>query len=409
MNYEVILNDLMSLVQDSMGATFFGMTAGQMLIGFCIMIAFLILRKLFARFVIARLKHFTTKTKTDLDDKFIAALENPLKFIPIILGLFFFAQYFSLPMDIATVFLTLTKSMVAFVVFWGLFNILNPLSDILECGLARLTKDSETLFAEEFTGLIVKGLKIAIISTGVIIVLSQWGVNVIPLLGGLGIVGMAIGFGAQDTIANIFGGIKILMDGQFKRGDWILTPDVEGTVMQIGISTTKLRGFDKAVFTVPNKQLAESYVKNYTKMTNRRVKLTIGVIYSTTSNQLENITNRIRKYLQNNPDIAQPGKAPVVQMVHLVDFGASSIDISLYYFTKTTKWQVWRDVVHENILEFKRIVEDEGSEFAFPSSSVYLESTPDKPKLMEDVELKEFDLHTKGRARVGDGGEEGGE
>ena len=73
-------------------------------------------------------------------------------------------------------------------------------------------------------------------------------------------------------------------------------------------------------------------------------------------------------------------------MVHLINFGASSIDISIYYFTKTTNWVEWRRIVHENILEFKRIVEGEGAAFAFPSQSIYLESTPSELKSVQDVQ-----------------------
>ena len=114
--------------------------------------------------------------------------------------------------------------------------------------------------------------------------------------------------------------------------------------------------------------------------------MTIGVEYNSTANQLENIVDRIREHLQSNPAIAQPGTDEVVQMVHLVNFGASSIDISIYYFTKTTNWVEWRRIVHENILEFKRIVEGEGAAFAFPSQSIYLETLPSDLKSMQNIE-----------------------
>ena len=165
-----------------------------------------------------------------------------------------------------------------------------------------------------------------------------------------------------------------------------------------------------AVTTIPNKRMFESTIKNYSKMTNRRVMLTIGVEYSSTANQLENIVDRIQTYLRSNPEIAQPGTDPVVQMVHLVNFGDSSIDISLYYFTKTTKWVEWRRIVHENILEFKRIVEREGAAFAFPSQSIYLESTPSESKTIKDVERVESkDGGPPQRSRRSDVGDEGGE
>lgn len=382
----------LALIEQVFSATFFGITAWHAVGGTLVLILFVLLRNVFARTVITYLSRLTQKSKTDLDDKILEALTEPLKFIPIVLGVFFITQWFALPADIATVVTSLARSMVAFAVFWAIYKMLRPFSAILEKLLAKLTFESETLFAEEFIGLIMKSLRIAIIVVGAMVVLSQWGVNLMPVLGGLGILGMAVGFGAQDTIANIFGGIKILFDGQFKRGDWIKTPDIEGTVIEIGIATTKVREFDKAVTSIPNKQLADATIKNYTKMTNRRIKLTIGVEYSSRSNQLENIVDRLKDYLRTHPDIAQPGEAPVVQMVHLTNFGGSSIDISLYYFTKTTSWAPWLDIRHENMLEFKRIVESEGAAFAFPSSSVYLESTPSEPKTVDDVERYESDI-----------------
>ena len=307
-------------------------------------------------------------------------------------------------------FLTIVKTLIAFVLFWAAYNVLTPLSSVLETILSKLTQKSETLFAEEFTQLIIRALKIAVMIVGFIIILSQWGINVVPLLGGLGILGMAVGFGAQDSIANIFGGIKILLDGQFRRGDWIQTPDIEGTVFEIGIATTKVREFDKAITSIPNKRMSESAIKNYSRMTNRRVKMTIGVEYSSTANQLENIVDRIREYLQSNPDIAQPETESVLQMAHLTSFGASSIDISLYYFTKTTNWVEWRRVVHENIIEYKRIVEREGAAFAFPSQSIYLESTPWELNSIQDVErLKGKTLAQQIGKRRSAGEEEGGE
>jgi MscS family membrane protein len=404
------LDEFLALVKEVFAMTFFKMSAGQIIGGSLIIIAFLMVRKIFAKTIIVYLTRFTESTATKLDGQFLDALKEPLKFIPVILGVFFFTQWFTLSASVTAYFLTVVKTLMAFVIFWATYNVLTPLSIMLEKILTFVTYKSETLFAEEFTGLIIKGLRIGVVIVGFIVILSQWGVNVLPLLGGLGIIGMAVGFGAQDSIANIFGGIKILLDGQFKRGDWIKTPDIEGTVFEIGIATTKVREFDKAVTSIPNKQMSESTIKNYSKMTNRRVKLTVGIEYSSTANQLENIVDRIREYLQSNPEIAQPGTDPVVQMVHLVNFAESSIDISLYYFTKTTNWVEWRRIVHENIIEFKRIVEKEGAAFAFPSQSIYLESTPTKSKTIKDVERVESKYSDPPEgSRLSDDGDDGGE
>jgi MscS family membrane protein len=110
-------------------------------------------------------------------------------------------------------------------------------------------------------------------------------------------------------------------------------------------------------------------------MTHRRIKMVIGVEYRTTADQIEKIVDDIRSFLKNDDDVAQ---TDVVQMVHLSDFGASSINIDLYYFTTTTDWVTWRDIRNRHIIAFKRIVEDNDAAFAFPSQSLYVETLPEK-------------------------------
>ena len=119
-----------------------------------------------------------------------------------------------------------------------------------------------------------------------------------------------------------------------------------------------------------------------------------------------------------------PGESPVVQMVHLVGFAGSSIDINLYYFTKTVKWAEWRSVIHRDMINaewrsvihrdmiaFKRIVESEGAAFAFPSQSLYLESTPSEAKVVNEVGRKGIEgedvMNTRsgGFSDDGDGGD----
>ncbi len=396
-----MLDEFMILVEEVFEKRFFDMPASQIIGGTVIFIVFLAVRRIFANTIILYASKITDRTETEVDGEFLEALKEPLKFIPIVLGIFFFTQWFELSPGVSAFFLTVVKTLIASVLFWAAYNILVPLSTLLEAILSKITHKSETLFAEEFTLIIIKSLRIAVVIVGFIIILSQWGINVLPLLGGLGILGMAVGFGAQDSIANIFGGIKILLDGQFRRGEWIKTPDIEGIVVEIGIATTKVREFDKAITSIPNKRMSVSTVKNYSRMTNRRVKMTIGVEYNSTAIQLKNIVNRIREYLKANPAIAQPETDEVVQMVHLVNFGASSIDISLYYFTKTTNWVEWRSIVHENILEFKRIVEREGAAFAFPSQSIYLETLPSELKSMQNIEYLKNDNATTQLGRKG--------
>ena len=209
------------------------------------------------------------------------------------------------------------------------------------------------------------------IGSGIVAVLAQWGINPWPYFAGIGVLSLPFAFAAKDAVSNLFGGIKlILIDRAFSVGDWIEAPSIgHGTVEQITLSTVKIRKFSKAIQSIPNGVIANAAITNWSRMSNRRVKMDIGLIYSTTSDQFETILNNIRAYLSEDDRVDHN----VTEMVHLVAFNSSSVDINVYYYTKTTDWLSWRAIVEEHMLAFMKIVENAGSGFAFPSQSIYLE------------------------------------
>ena len=242
----------------------------------------------------------------------------------------------------------------------------------------------------------IRAVKTLIVVIGVVVLLENWGIDVSAFLGGLGLAGMAVALAAKDSVAYIFGGLTILADNLYKRGDWIETPHFEGTVEVVGLRATKVRTFAKALVTMPNAQIVDSPVINWSRMTHRRIKMLIGVEYRTTADQIEKIVEDIRSFLKNDDDVAQ---TDVAQMVHLSDFGASSINIDLYYFTTTTDWVKWRDIRNRHIIAFKRIVEDNDAAFAFPSQSLYVETLPEK--MPEDMANKTNNDRAKTTRQIG--------
>ena len=340
----------------------------RLLLAVLIFVAFLFLRKLFTLIVMRFAFALVGKTKTRHDDNIIRALEHPLRFVFIIIGAY--AALEVLPLAPAAEKLTQDTigSLATFCIFWGIYRLVEPLSFFFD----HLTQTFGTSVTDDLKHFFIRVFKTVVALIGLATILQEWGVNVAALLGGLGLAGMAVALAAKDTVSNLFGGFTIFADKTFRKGDWIETPFVEGTVESIGIRATKVRSFAKALITVPNAKLADTPLINWSRMTNRRVKMNIGLEYRVTGEQLERIIARLRDYLAGHPDIAQD----VTQMVHAVNFGESSIDINLYYFTKTTDWLAWRNIVNDNIVDFKKIVESEGAGFAFPSRSVYMEETP---------------------------------
>ncbi|MDM8557898.1 mechanosensitive ion channel family protein [Candidatus Parabeggiatoa sp. HSG14] len=351
--------------------TLWDISLGNLVLAVLVFLFALLFRKLFAHLVLKQLKNFATKTETTLDDKFYIALESPLKLAFIVVFFYLAIAVLNLSVEFDGILTPLIRSLIAFTLFWAFYRCIEPLSFIVD----KLTFAFGTELTYALHNLFVKGLKIFIILMGLTAVLSEWGINVIGLLASLSIVGAALAFSAKDTLSNLFGTLTIVFDNMFKPGDWIMTPEVEGIVAEIGSRSTKIRTFAKAIVTVPNAILANSAVTNWSKMTNRRIKMHIGLEYRTSHEQITRITQRFTDYLKNHPKIETDTKK-VATLINLVEFNESSIDILLYYFTKTTHWIEWLHIREENMLEFMKIIEEEGAAFAFPSQQLYMEKLP---------------------------------
>ena len=183
--------------------------------------------------------------------------------------------------------------------------------------------------------------------------------------------GAALAFASKDLVSNWFGGIMLYMDKPFKVGDWVRSPDreIEGTVEYIGWRITKIRTFDMRPLYVPNSMFNNITVENPSRMTNRRIKESIGVRYDDIS-QINAIVEDIKAYLKNSALIAQDKTI----IVNFNGFGASSLNILVYCMTVTTDWVTFHEHKHEVLLALAGIVEKHGGEFAFPTQTLHLQS-----------------------------------
>jgi len=346
---------------------FFGITVGEMATAAVVLFIFILMRKFFVRIVIARLKRWANLTETDIDDKIIKALQQPIIFLFFIVGLSFTVNWITFGSHTEEILIRIIKSLIAFTIFWTGYRLVDPISILFERLLTRLAGP----VANEVKNYLLKFMKVFLFGSGIVAVLAQWGINPWPYFAGIGVLSLPFAFAAKDAVSNLFGGIKlILIDRAFSVGDWIEAPSIgQGTVEQITLSTVKIRKFSKALQSIPNGIIANAAITNWSRVSNRRVKMDIGLIYSTTSDQFEIILNNIRTYISEDDRVDHS----VTEMVHLVAFNASSVDINLYYFTKTTDWLLWRKIVEEHMLAFMKIVDSAGSSFAFPSQSVYVE------------------------------------
>ncbi len=349
-----------------------GVDLGHVLTALAVFLFFLVLRRVLARILINALRQITRRTRNEIDDAILVALEPPIRFLFVVVGVFAATQVVPFPDGVALILGRLIRSLIAFTIFWSLYRLVEPLSHLVD----RLTLAmGQRGLRDSLRDFFAKVAKFAVACLGVVAVLEEWDFNVAALLGGLGLVGMAIAFGAQNLISNLFAGLNIFLDHIFERGEWIRTPDVEGTVESIGFRTTKIRRFDLSLVTIPNSLLTGKALINFSRMQHRRIYWTIGIEYRTSTEQLRRIVEAIRAHVYGD-EAFETDPARVTTLINVDSFGDSSIDIMLYCFTKTKAWGEWMMIKEALLFRIKAIVEENDAAFAFPSRSLYLETLP---------------------------------
>ena len=217
-------------------------------------------------------------------------------------------------------------------------------------------------------------VRIAVVLTGALTVLSILDVPISGFLAAGGVGGIAVGLAARDLLANFFGGLMVFMDRPFSVGDWIRSPDrsIEGVVQKIGWRVTEIRKFDRRPMYVPNATFTTLTVENPSRMTHRRIFEHIGVRYDDQA-VVRELVDAIRSMIQSHPDIA----TEEIIMVHFDRFGPSSLDIMVYCFTRTTDWATYHGVREDVLLKIADIITDHGAEVAFPTRTLHLQSLPE--------------------------------
>ena len=357
-----LFNNFKSLFLSVWERGFFGVDILEILIGLGIFFIFLIFRGIISNVVIKRLKNIAKRTTNKLDDSFVAAMEGPARFLPIVIGFFIASYYMSFSEDSRAIVDTINRTLITILIFWVMHQVIEPISYILS-GLNKI-------LTKELIGWITKSLKILIFILGLAAVLELWGIKIGPIIAGLGLFGIAVALGAQDLFKNLISGILVLVEKSFKIGDWILVENIiEGIVEKIGFRSTIIRKFDKSIAIIPNFQFAENAVINISQTTNWKISWVINLQYNTTVEQLKTIRNEIEDYIKKNEDYKQE----LGYAVRVDKFANSSIDMYIRCFTKTDDWNEWLVVKERLVISIKQIVEKNKASFAFPSQSIYVE------------------------------------
>ncbi len=297
----------------------------------------------------------TQKTKSALDDEIITKTNKPIGFLLFLFGV----RLAIIPLNIeSSVDLLTDRIIISLLMMVSAYLLIAVFDTIIEASSRKLVQKTQVI------KLFYRFSRIAIMLFFLAAVLSRWGIQVGPLLAGLGVAGIAIAFALQATLGNIFGGVSLIIDNAYRIGDIIKLESGEtGVVQKIGLRSTKILTWDNEIIVVPNGKIADSKIQNLMQP-DRKIRgiIDFGVVYGS------NI-DKVKKVVLDTLNKLDIMKDPAPQVLFL-EMGDFALKFSARF---------WVDDVTKRFLTKERANCDiynaltkAGIDIAFPTQTVYL-------------------------------------
>lgn len=307
------------------------------------------------------IKPFVTGTDNHLDDVIFYSLEAPIKFAIILLGIWIAIHRLVYPDSFVKVVDNAYSILIVLDITWFFGRLF---SSLLQVYWGKQSNGQ----ANKMMPIIKRTILVIVWLIGIVMALSNVGVNISALLGTLGIGGIAFALAAQDTVKNVFGAFTILTDKPFSIGDTIRVDSYEGTVVDVGVRSTKIMNYDKRIITFPNYKITDTSIVNISSEPMRRVVLNLGLTYDTTSEKmkealelLKSIPKRVENVSSNPSDI----------VAVFTEYSDSALVIMYIYFIE--KQGDILGVTSNMNMEILAAFNKAGLNLAFPTRTVYIQ------------------------------------
>ncbi len=367
---------------------YFGLYIWQLVGLLIIVITGFILHKILTYFIEKFIANLLVKLrKQKFADKVLHPVARPLSLFVVFWLASVFVLAIQLPIDSHYKYIPLILR-ACLPVFATL--VLYHMVDLLSVYFKKLASKTETTLDDQLVPLVRKALKTFVIVIGVFYTLYNLNVDIIPLLTGLSIGGLAFALAAQDTIKNFFGSFMIFVDKPFQIGDWITTGDIDGTVEEVGFRSTRVRTFRNSVVYVPNGILADSTIDNHGLRVYRRFYTKLALTYDTPPRLIQVFVEGLKKIVQEHPTTNKDNFH-----VYMNDMGAHSLDVMFYIFFKVPTWGDELAARHEIILSIMQLAESLQIRFAFPTQTLHIETMPGKDSLVPSYVHSEDEMRQK--------------
>ncbi len=336
-----------------------GNTVGIFVVALVVFILFLFIFGIFQKVILSRLKKLAEKTKTDIDDTVISIIKsiNP----PFYSFLAFYA---------ATFFLILSdffkKSLDVILIIWVVVQVVIAVQILIDYMVRKRMVKEEDTATENAINILGKLSKGVIWVFGVLLILSNMGINITSLVAGLGIGGIAIALALQNILSELFSSFAIYFDKPFVPGDFIVIGDKKGVIEKIGIKTTRMRALQGEEIVISNKELTTAQIQNFKKMKERRISFSFGITYETPVEKVKKVPNAVK-------DIIEKKQGARFDRSHFSRFDDSALNFDVVYYVQSGDYANYMDIQQAINIEMMEVFEKMKISMAYPTQTIYIQ------------------------------------
>ncbi len=315
----------------------------------------------FKKIIISRITQLTKKTSTKADDILADAINSISQPFYFTVSVYAGSRYLELSEFVNEIIQNVTMIIVVIYLTIGIQKITMYLINVF-----WHKKKDQIDIGEDFNGFLNTAIGAVLWTLAIVLVLQNLGYNITALVGGLGVIGIAIAFALQNVLSDLFAYFIIMLDKPFKNGDFIIIGEDMGTVKKIGKKTTRISTLEGQELIISNKELSEARINNYGRMNTRRVVFKIGVTYNTPRHKLAKVTKIIES-------IIEAQEKAKMDRSNLYNFGDYSLDFETVYFIATPDYNAFMDIQEKINFSIIEAFEKEGIDFAYPTQTILVE------------------------------------
>lgn len=325
----------------------------------------------FSRLLFKLFKRFAADVRAE---KFVELLVKPIELFLITFISYLAVNQLDYPLkeiiferkDTKVQLISVIDHIFLFFIIFSIIWIILRIIDFIALAFAYKASLTESKADDQLVPFVKELVKIVTVIIGVFVMLGMvFQINVLTLITGLGIGGIAVALAAKESLENLLGSFTIFFDKPFVVGDLVKVNNIEGTVEKVGFRSTLLRAPDKSLITVPNKKMIDSALENLTLKNFRRLKFVIDLSYNTKPEVLKKITAEIEEHITSIPGSSKDG------ISIFEEFGESSLKVMVLYYIEMLEYREYLRIRERVNYKIAEIVYANGADFAFPTRVVY--------------------------------------